>query len=44
MIHSLDAANVHILIRKMTEIRSDIPLYTIHDCFATTPNLMSKFY
>jgi DNA-dependent RNA polymerase len=35
-IHSLDASNVHLLINKYKKG----PLYTIHDCFATTPNNM----
>ena len=41
-IHSLDAANIHILIKMLKDLNLDnIPLYTIHDCFATTPNNMS---
>ena len=39
LIHSLDAANLHILIKLLKDFNYDnIPLYTIHDCFATTPN------
>ena len=41
LIHSLDAANIHLLIRKIK--LDNIPInsiYTIHDCFATTPNQM----
>jgi len=38
LIHSLDASNIHLLIPKLT----DQPLYTVHDCFATTPNNMSE--
>jgi hypothetical protein len=38
LIHSLDASNIHLLIPKLT----DQPLYTVHDCFATTANNMSK--
>ena len=39
-IHSLDASNVHILLYKL--IKSDqIPVYTVHDCFASTANNMS---
>jgi DNA-directed RNA polymerase len=42
-IHSMDAANIHILINMLKELNlGDIPLYTIHDCFATTPNNMEK--
>jgi len=38
-IHSLDAANVHILLELLAEI-DNIPVYTVHDCFASTPNNM----
>lgn len=38
MIHSLDANNIVFLI-KLIE-KSGIPLYTVHDCFASTPNNM----
>lgn len=36
LVHSLDASNIHILSEKLTYQ----PLYTIHDCFATTANNM----
>ena len=36
LIHSLDAANIHMLCDKLNHE----PLYTIHDCFATTANNM----
>jgi DNA-directed RNA polymerase len=36
LIHSLDASNVHLLCDKL----ANKPLYTIHDCFATTANHM----
>jgi DNA-directed RNA polymerase len=39
-IHSLDATNVHLLLYDI--INSDqIPVYTVHDCFASTANNMS---
>jgi DNA-directed RNA polymerase len=37
-IHSLDAANIHLLLANISEL--NIPIYTLHDCFATTPNYM----
>lgn len=37
-IHSLDAANVHLLLLNISE--TNLPVYTIHDCFASTPNNM----
>lgn len=46
-IHSLDAANIHLLINKILEKRNNnddndnnniMNLFTIHDCFATTPD------
>ena len=42
LIHSLDAANIHLLVNDLTEIKEikNLNLYTIHDCFATTPNNM----
>jgi DNA-directed RNA polymerase len=40
MIHSMDAANIHLLINFLDEEGFNTPLYTIHDCFATTPNNM----
>jgi len=39
-IHSLDAANVHLLLLAM--YNKSLPVYTIHDCFAGTPNNMKK--
>ena len=39
-IHSLDAANVHLLLDKLSII--NLPAYTVHDCFASTPNNMLK--
>lgn len=36
-IHSLDASNVHILINYLSK-ENNISYYTIHDCFASTPN------
>lgn len=36
LVHSLDASNIHLLCENLT----NQPLYTIHDCFATTPNNM----
>jgi DNA-directed RNA polymerase len=36
LVHSLDASNVHLLCNNLT----GQPLYTIQDCFATTPNNM----
>ena len=36
-IHSLDASNVHLLINCLSK-ESNISFYTIHDCFASTPN------
>jgi DNA-directed RNA polymerase len=38
-IHSLDACNVHILIYKLIQ-SNKIPVYTVHDCFASTANNM----
>jgi DNA-directed RNA polymerase len=38
-IHSLDASNVHILLYNLA-INYTIPVYTVHDCFASTPNKM----
>jgi hypothetical protein len=38
LIHSLDASNIHLLTPKLTSE----PLYTVHDCFATTPNNMES--
>ena len=38
-IHSLDASNVHLLINYISK-DYNISFYTIHDCFASTPNKM----
>lgn len=35
-IHSLDAANVHLLLANISEL--NLPVFTVHDCFAATPN------
>jgi DNA-directed RNA polymerase len=40
LIHSLDAANIHLLIKKLIMKGNISSIYTIHDCFATTPNNM----
>lgn len=41
LIHSLDAANIHLLFRKVKNENINInSIYTIHDCFATTANKM----
>nr|QWO71472.1 RNA polymerase [Termitomyces sp. T70a] len=37
-VHSLDAANVHLLLNSIS--MKGLPIYTIHDCFAGTPNNM----
>jgi DNA-directed RNA polymerase len=37
-IHSLDAANVHLLLDNISNLK--VPVYTVHDCFASTPNNM----
>lgn len=37
LIHSLDASNIHLLCNSL----KNIPLYTVHDCFASTANNMS---
>lgn len=42
LIHSLDAANIHLLIKRIIDNEDIISIYTIHDCFATTPNNMRK--
>ena len=38
LVHSLDASNIHLLI----DYLKNEPLFTIHDCLASTPNNMSK--
>lgn len=42
-IHSMDAANIQLLVNKLLKNYdyTKINLFTIHDCFATTPNFMS---
>lgn len=35
-IHSMDAANIHIALGYIGKMHSDMSIYTIHDCFATT--------
>ena len=41
LIHSLDAANIHLLFKNMQKEKEKInSIYTIHDCFATTANQM----
>ena len=37
LVHSLDASNIHLMCQNL----SGIPIYTIHDCFASTANNMS---
>ncbi len=39
-IHSMDASHIHIIVDKLIEKNLCIPFFTIHDCFATTPNNM----
>jgi DNA-directed RNA polymerase len=47
LIHSMDAINIHLLISKIMEGLNksnndkNINIYTIHDCFATTPDTMN---
>lgn len=36
LIHSLDSTNIQLLVEGLVSDNSDINLYTIHDCFATT--------
>ena len=41
LIHSLDAANIHLLFKNIKLDNKPInSIYTIHDCFATTANDM----
>lgn len=40
MVHSLDGSNIHLLVDLMQKKNKLFPIYTIHDCFATTPNNM----
>ena len=37
-IHSLDASNVHLLLKSISNKK--LAIYTVHDCFAGTPNNM----
>lgn len=39
-IHSLDASNVHLLLNNIGQDEIKIPVYSVHDCFASTPNNM----
>ena len=42
-IHSMDSTNIQILIKNYIDENNDkMNLFTIHDCFATTPNFMSQ--
>lgn len=38
LVHSLDGSNIHLLIELIAEHQDIYPIYTIHDCFATTAN------
>lgn len=40
LIHSMDASHINLIIKNMKQNNSTFPIYTIHDCFATTPNNM----
>lgn len=40
LVHSLDARNIHLLVKLMNKNKVNIPIYTIHDCFATRANNM----
>lgn len=44
LIHSLDASHINLIIKNIAKDRPDnlIPIYTIHDCYATTPNNMAS--
>ena len=40
-IHSMDSANIQLLIKNFIEKKKEtINLFTVHDCFSTTPNYM----
>lgn len=39
-IHSLDASSVHLLLYNLYR-NDNIPVYSVHDCFASTPNNMA---
>lgn len=36
----MDSANIHLLIENLIAENHNINLFTIHDCFASTPNTM----
>jgi|ERR1700759_953077 len=38
LIHYLDACNIHLLVKDLLKIGKYLPIYTIHDCFSSTPN------
>jgi hypothetical protein len=38
-IHSLDASNVHLLLHNLST-NDNIPVFSVHDCFSSTPNNM----
>lgn len=42
LIHSLDASHINLIINRINKREGGIPLYTIHDCYATTPNFMGQ--
>lgn len=42
LVHSLDGVNIHLLVDLILSQQKNMPLYTIHDCFATTLNNMAK--
>ena len=39
-IHSMDSANIQLLVLNLIKSKNYINLFTIHDCFATTPDTM----
>jgi DNA-directed RNA polymerase len=38
IVHSMDAANISLLIQSILDINSNMPIITIHDCFGSTAN------
>jgi DNA-directed RNA polymerase len=38
IVHSMDASNICLLIKSINSINNNIPILTIHDCFATNAN------
>ena len=38
LIHSMDASNISLLVNNLERIEENIPILTIHDCFATNAN------